>query len=585
MKRTALLLMLVFACCALHAQVDSTQIIEISSLTRSPKGQLPFDQIFFLKIPKTKELSLEGFTVSKLSGKKKNRYKNFGDREQARIEETYGEGNYTYDETESTKMFSRFFVLHENSIGAYPNAKQYSKRKMNVVETDTYILVKVFPLDPNHRYSFDYSFMSKNEEIGKQIDKVIRQQDGASLSLNKALKRNFLTGDSLIDITTVVDFASVLNGKTEAQDTVTSIQALLRRNEVDSAMRLLLEFDENAVAPRVKKGLNAKANAVNLLLALTDNIGSTIELTRFLTCYPNLYAWSLQCDTCPDNMLLQNHLCLNACEMAIRTSAANKTGEILLGQLPINYTESSSALLLSKMAERKANLVMTATVLEKVSMMEQIAPGVVCSVQPLLTLVYNRIVDIDLYLNKKTALLKLIYGYKYDRVNIMNSYTAVSSLGYSTGASTMRTKGKFNVRPDFGVAYFTNFEYGNNVYHGVVPFFGLRFNMRPLDPDLPFRFIRFKNFWHRSSINVSYSPITISDGTTRFDIYKNMNFLVGYGYRCSNAINISAGAMFFKRKHPDALVTQHQLTAVPYFGVTIDFDVLDVAKDFINLFK
>ena len=114
---------------------------------------------------------------------------------------------------------------------------------------------------------------------------------------------------------------------------------------------------------------------------------------------------------------------------------------------------------------------------------------------------------------------------------------------------------------------------------------GVRVNLRPLDPNIPYSSIRYKSFWHRSSINVSFSLTSISDGETRFDLYKNKSFLFGYGFRLSNALNLSAGAIFFNYLDPDPFISNKKFTALPYLGLTIDFEILHAFKSLVDVFK
>jgi hypothetical protein len=76
----------------------------------------------------------------------------------------------------------------------------------------------------------------------------------------------------------------------------------------------------------------------------------------------------------------------------------------------------------------------------------------------------------------------------------------------------------------------------------------------------------------------------LADGKTRFDLYDGMNFLLGYGFRFSNAINLTAGAVMYKREHPDPLITKQQLAVAPYLALSVDFDVVDAIKHIKELF-
>ena len=192
---------------------------------------------------------------------------------------------------------------------------------------------------------------------------------------------------------------------------------------------------------------------------------------------------------------------------------------------------------------------------------------------------------------KLYARLYSTYNYTYD----FNSSTITPDL---EGLVTARTQGKFSIRPDFGVGGYTDFGRGANRFgsirsggiHGFLPFFGFRFNLYPIDPKVPVNKIKMLNLpywlWYHSSVNVSWSFIGISNGGSNVgNAFNNINFVLGYGLRINNYLNLSGGALFFKRFDTDPLLNDWHLAAVPYLAATIDFDVVQTFKDFISLIK
>ncbi len=772
--------LMLFAATAAHAQMDSVEVIPISSLTRSPKGLLPFDRVFYISIPKTKELELVDFRIEKTvrypkikcdSGSKgrgktragdvskeraydKNNAKTvksskrkrgsnistkydtatydvsegraYNNNEVNRIEATYGRYNY---EIRKDSLKGHCIIYHEKTIGKF-NFKSkelttlLNERKNNVIQRDNYVLVKIFPLNPNHRYSFNYTFGSKNGDIEKQIGGVLKFNQPVTKESGPPNVDNVDKGEfadalesvrKIIDYKTILDIrdqfeyklrlanldsakrqsasdsistileaaktrlpdsASVENLKSQAEkalklnkgqpnfasqkaymqfeeaksaletakneyeatvqkadsvkkalddakdalsklkaDSLTktyfltsagsefekgfgcttgtcpdSIQIYLALGKTERAIKVLIHYDATVNAPKGKKSLTDTVATIRWKLFQADEVKTEPVLDSLLECYPKLYEYLMQCDPCLEHATRSTRFFADSIgdsiSSTIPSSAKGRSKAILQGLLPINYTNASAPLELSNVDGRKANLIQTAEFLEALEMVDELNTSTHCSTQVVLQDIYKRISLINDHQTAKANLLKAIYKYTIDNFKVMDSYASTSALGYSNGESTLRTKGKFNVRPDFGVAYFNNFNGSERgFYHGFVPFFGVRFNFRPLDPDMAFRFIRFKTFWHRSSINISYSPISMANGTTRFDLYSNMNFLVGYGFRLSNAINLNAGAIFFNRKSTNALSNEKQLTALPYIGVTVDFEILDVIKDFIAIFK
>lgn len=367
------------------------------------------------------------------------------------------------------------------------------------------------------------------------------------------------------------------------------VQTLLRNGKTKDAMDILFGYDAKAGA--ASKGLaqdatDAKADKAKIDDAPTKEDGTL--LSDFLECYEAYYLKAAECDTCYSTLKVRNENCADSCELTVRKSAVNNTDSILLGNLPIHYRDASESVGKTKYALRKQNLLSTARFIEQVGMINYRETITKCTgYSGLLKVIYDRIAAITAYEEAKAKLLKDVYGYEINGFAVMSVYTAANIMGASSGATTLKTKSKFTVRPDFGVAYFTNFRYGNEqrgLHHGVLPFFGVRFNLTPIDPDIAFRRLRYKTFWHRSSISIAYSPITLADGKTRSDLYDGMNFLLGYGFRFSNAINLTAGAVMYKREHPDPFITKQQLAVAPYLALSVDFDVVDAIKHIKELF-
>jgi len=182
---------------------------------------------------------------------------------------------------------------------------------------------------------------------------------------------------------------------------------------------------------------------------------------------------------------------------------------------------------------------------------------------------------------------KLLYKTLYDKYPYTYDYSSLGLTPEMDGSVTSRSKGTFSIRPDFGVGYYGNLRKGSQPqsFQGFLPFFGLRFNFYPLDPKVAVNRIKFQNwFMYRSSINVSWSFIGISDGATRANAFQNLNFVLGYGYRINNYLNFSAGALFFKAKSTDPFINTYYITALPYVAFTFDFDMVQSFKDLITIF-
>lgn len=370
-----------------------------------------------------------------------------------------------------------------------------------------------------------------------------------------------------------------------------NIERRIFQGELEKAVLLLVHYDDEHADPEEKTGLQKKINDGSQKLKVVNELPDTSAYAGFLRCYFNEVIVALYlCDTCQKKGVIGQRLNLMADSLVIRRSSLETENlkKIALGLLPINYSNTSEAVSITAIAERKANLITSMDVVEHLSKIYMGNKRICNDYTKLLALLQSKIDQIDSYFSVQSSLLSAVYNYKISSIPVMSVYIANTVMGFSKGASTATNAGKFNVRPDFGMAYYTNFQYGHsqrNLFNGFVPYFGVRFNFTPLDINRPYRHFRHKTWLHRSSLNLSWSFISITDNKTRFNALKDVNFLIGYGFRITNVLNLNVGTMLFTKEHPDPFITRRQLAAVPYFGVTFDFDLLDAFEDLTKLFK
>ncbi|MCF8275539.1 MAG: hypothetical protein K9J17_02300 [Flavobacteriales bacterium] len=607
-------------------------MVEIDPQTRAPKEAMPFDQEFYLKIPKEKGLTLTRASIKRM-GKawwlgKTQVAKIFSRAEKDRINKTYGGGpkaiHVTNDMNDS---------IGEPVLYVYTDDKN-GQPTGNIIDSTNYVLLKVFPLMANRKYVVNYEFEASSSEVEHEVDKIIRRPAVSNHRTEKNqryLKGLFGGTKEILELdSNKCAPLAMENRDLEAQ----KILEFARNGKLKEALAKLACFERIDPEVTKRKYLIRQFNDLNVMYTNINTTGSLDNsLESFLKCYGTTVFPKLieLCDGCGSK---QSHMQILKLDSSyILPSAVTYKSWIASGQLPIDFKNLTDTVEKVDVSNRKKNLEHTITIVERITLGSYGPSSVLCENSVvLLRSLYDHLKNTNSYLEKRAKLLNDITNYKlkntYALVNHrlkvlhdskdtsdkekrkikqrlknietiesrlvgtreyftkpMNKFIATSIQGTSEGATTVNTKGKFNVRPDFGVAYARNVLNGSGAFNSVVPFFGLRFNLRPLDPNLAFRHIQFKTFWHRSSVNVSYSPITISDGKTRFDIYKNMNFLVGYGFRFSNVVNLSVGAMFYRRDNPEPFNSNKQLTAMPYVGLSIDFDLLDAAKDLISIFK
>lgn len=370
------------------------------------------------------------------------------------------------------------------------------------------------------------------------------------------------------------------------------IRSLVRNGKTKEALPVLIDYDKTFGEKGLTKQLvdiKAKKKTIEEKNELPNRYDLQLAyLTNFLKCYEKHLDLINSCDTCYSSLRTLEQDCEDSCQQTIPFSLRQHPQEVLYGNLPIYYRSLTEIVPNDNYSLRKKNLMGTASFIEKVSLVNYHSDFAECQCSyELLDAVYGRIKAISEYEKARAKLLKDMNAYNHKGIPLLNEYSAASIMGSSAGSTTLKTKSKFTVRPDFGVAYYTNFSYNNdrkNLFDGVVPFFGVRFNLTPINPDIAYRRIRYKTFWHRSSISVAYSPISVSDGETRYNVYEGMNFLLGYGFRFTNAINLTVGGLMFRKEHEDPFVSKKELAVAPYMALSVDFDIVDVISDLKALF-
>jgi len=113
----------------------------------------------------------------------------------------------------------------------------------------------------------------------------------------------------------------------------------------------------------------------------------------------------------------------------------------------------------------------------------------------------------------------------------------------------------------------------------VVPYAGANIYFRPVNRDTPLR--QRDSFGRRFSMTIGLTVSSIADDNkaTRDDLFGNQSLLFGAGYRLTDAVRISGGALIFERQDPNPLISHKRLGTVPYIAMSFD---VDVAKSFLG---
>ncbi|MEK6477109.1 hypothetical protein WJR50_06230 [Catalinimonas sp. 4WD22] len=435
---------------------------------------------------------------------------------------------------------------------------------------------------------------TNKDEVPQKIGKFIDANINKDQSQQEEKKQSQILIDSLNSLLINKETANaknyLINFKNQREKAARdSIKNYLNKGKQDSAIFIMIRYD-------LTRGNNSKnlKKDYNELIALKEKIKiNDINLNKFLDCYQENLTDLANCTACDfDKTLLylldsiNNYLIPN---FYLNNEAL--TQEVNIGLLPVNYLSVKEKADTTEYSKRISNLTKSIDFVEKILTInwhDNVASTSNCrQVDEVLDSLHHKKSQIEKYVRDKTQFGKKIATYEIGNTKPLAKYITNNSQGTSNSDLTTESKGQFTIRPDLGLAFSSNFitTSPTGTYNAWIPFFGIRFNFRPINNKYAFRDITYKNLLHHSSINISYSPVSIADGRTRFNLFNSNNLLVGYGFRINNLLNLSAGALLFNRKDKEPFVSEKRLAAMPYVALTMDFGITDTIKSIADAFK
>ncbi|NOQ75100.1 MAG: hypothetical protein GQ574_24010 [Crocinitomix sp.] len=540
-----------------NAQPDSIIIVNRSERTRAIIQELPFDQVFYLEEPTKKGEVLASITIYKMHNGDVVPY---SDREKALIRKIY-DGAPTQDNTKSTQC--SFRPNGEVIITLIPiHYKNYKEKTC----------IKIFPLNPVTSYFFDVvkSSISKEKANPKNI-KLIKDgylEDETKLSTSEGL---LLSGLDYTRVDARMELFGAIND--------------YRFKAPSKAIKTLLDYDSKLG----ESGKQLEKQISDLISLEEDTLTTTgVDIKAALdACHNAQMLKVLECDTCK-RFINEIKPCKDSCFNLIIPPSSELFKQINSGLLPLVNAYASKPKETQDYKGRRENIAITINYIEKLLAVSSFVIDDEC-----LALIaerdklYNYLAVLDELMKGWSKVVSEISNYKIDRTQPLLTFKSTNTIGDTGGGITMTSKGKFVVRPDFGVGFgssLVGLKQPTGAFTKVAPFIGVRINFRPLDVNLSYGQIMMKTFMHRSSVNLSLTTNSFADGVTRFDLFKKQNFLIGYGFRLNNAMNLSAGAIFYQRLNPDPFITSKRLAVMPYIGFSVDFEILESFNKLINVF-
>lgn len=175
-----------------------------------------------------------------------------------------------------------------------------------------------------------------------------------------------------------------------------------------------------------------------------------------------------------------------------------------------------------------------------------------------------------------------IVGLQVSRVGnqLASSNPFANGFSSSTIESFEKETERFLV-PEFGT--FTSISSDNRLV-GVLTVAGVRINFTPIDSEVQFRKIKYKDWKYRTSLFIGATiPALTSFGKSgeRVNLIGDINLITSLGLRLNSFTSLNIGGVLFKAIDPNPAINSTEIKMRPIFGVTFD---LKLQKNLPGLF-
>ena len=161
------------------------------------------------------------------------------------------------------------------------------------------------------------------------------------------------------------------------------------------------------------------------------------------------------------------------------------------------------------------------------------------------------------------------------KLRIIWSNEEVDTYLLTTVPSSVDQRMKQRLSPQFG-AVFPVFRNGDEYFSRPSLMFGVYYQLRPIDPDIPFNSYDIVSL-QRFSVLFGLTINSIAESNIREDLVGDSNILLGIGYQPFDALRISYGQMLFYELNPNRLSAESKsIGNTPYVGLTLDLRLKDL---------
>lgn len=145
---------------------------------------------------------------------------------------------------------------------------------------------------------------------------------------------------------------------------------------------------------------------------------------------------------------------------------------------------------------------------------------------------------------------------------------------YLTSNADFVTRSEWYLTFDAGVAAYmmSNKTFGNN--YNVVPYFGVNFNLRPLNRQKHYSLCDFRSLCQTVSLTLGVTATSVeNDDFGVKNLFNGYTLVSGIGIRLSDYIRLSAGSIWMKKKTSYPLKDIYNLHPYGYIALSIDLDI------------
>lgn len=160
-------------------------------------------------------------------------------------------------------------------------------------------------------------------------------------------------------------------------------------------------------------------------------------------------------------------------------------------------------------------------------------------------------------------------------------YAIPRAITGTTQIYSFDTRSSFRMIPDFGLVWY-GFQDG---FSDVIPYFGVQFNVRQSKKNIPWRHYPKKTFWHHVSFSIGYTTQSLAADGEREDFFTKSSLMVGAGWRLTDELRVTGGALCFYGEDPNPAIESRQLQATPYLGLSVDLDIAKYLNDLAKILK